>query len=919
MGEVCSPRLAVGTTYEPYTVPLVSRRQRWQFRLLVAAWLVGQVSFWAWWLQGDHVVSLLGMFLNSLLLVWTTFLPAWLLFFVGRARRPNPAVPLPDGRVAMVVTKAPSEPWPLVRNTLEKMLTQDFAHPYDVWLADEDPSAETRAWCAEHGVQVSCRKGVAGYHNPTWPRRQKCKEGNLAYFYEVMGGYDRYDFVSQLDADHVPEPEYLTEVMRPFADPTVGYVAAPSVCDANAKTSWSARGRLFAEAALHGVLQAGYNAGFAPLCIGSHYAVRTAALRDIGGLGPELAEDFSTTVLMNAGGWRGAFAIDALAHGDGPISVGDCLTQEFQWSASVTRLFVSMWRECSDRIPLAARLQLGFGPIWYLLFTGNLLLGYLLPILALVFHTPWVSVNLIEFFVRASIPSAVALLTVAWIRRCGWLRPSTAPVLSWETVLFEYVRWPWMAIGIAHALIGRVLRREFSFRVTPKGVAEARPVAQRLLLPYFVIVLAEAGTTILVEHPGEAIGYAYLAWLAAASYTVVIAAVVALQLHENARRVRIPFVGRLRAALRSSSMPALSSVLVGAAMLVRGQAALAAVITPIADPNVGLPFNGAASVVLQQAASPAQATSPAVVTSPAQATSPEQVSVPAPANAVLPMDLASDHLNIGAYDPQLTLGDQPLNIEQWYVPQYDPQVLAGALAHAKNQRTPMVTIEPWPTPGSAATDVLGDVVSGKSDADLRQLARIAAANQPQVVLVRWGHEMELADLYPWGAQDPAEYQQAFRHVVSIFREEGATNVRFVWSPAGNSNSLDYYPGDDVVDYVGATVLEDAGWDAGWGLPPQSFDDLYGPRYRLLAPLGKPMIISELGVSGTPEYQASWLAAAAQSLGNYPNLVAAVYFNDVNPHVNGLATEPDWRLTGEPLSAFMALSEDGSVATTGTRS
>src|SRR5262249_27739776 len=136
--------------------------------------------------------------------------------------------------------------------------------------------------------------------------------------------------------------------------------------------------------------------------------------------------------------------------------------------------------------------------------------------------------------------------------------------------------------------------------------------------------------------------------------------------------------------------------------------------------------------------------------------------VTAPVSPILPMDLATDHLNVGAYDPELALADQPLNMEQWYVPQNDPQVLAGALAHAENQRTPLVTIEPWPTGGS--TDVLGDVVSGKSDDDLRQLARIAAASQPQVVLVRWGHEMELANLYPWSAQDPATYQQAFRHV-----------------------------------------------------------------------------------------------------------------------------------------------------------
>jgi cellulose synthase (UDP-forming) len=521
---------------------------------------------------------------------------------------------------------------------------------------------------------------------------------------------------------------------------------------------------------------------------------------------------------------------------------------------------------------------------------------------------------------RATIPTLVALLTLIWTRRQGWLRPVNAPVLSWEAILFEYVRWPWMVLGIAHALVGHLLRREFTFRVTPKGAAEVRPVAQRVLLPYFVIVAAEAGATILVQHPGEAIGYAYLAWFAAASYTVVIVAVVALQQHENARRAHIRLLGAACAALRSSMMPALSSLMVGAAMLVRGEAALAAVITPVANPNVVSPFNvspfnGAAAAVLQNAAAQKPTVSIAGAAQPDESEAvPTEVTMPA--NPILPLDLATDRLNIGAYDPQLALADQPLDMEQWYVPQNDPQVLAGALAHAENHRTPLVTVEPWPMNGS--TNVLGDVVSGKSDDDLRQLAHIAAASQPQVVLVRWGHEMELANLYPWSAQDPAEYQQAFRHVVEIFRVEGATNVRFVWSPAGNSNALDYYPGDDVVDYVGMTVLEDAGWDAGWGLPAQSFDEVVGPRYRLLAPLGKPMIISEMGISGTPEYQTSWLTAAAQSLANYPGLLAVLYFDDVNPHVNAVPTAPDWHLSGPSLSAFVNLASNTAIASTVTR-
>ena len=122
-------------------------------------------------------------------------------------------------------------------------------------------------------------------------------------------------------------------------------------------------------------------------------------------------------------------------------------------------------------------------------------------------------------------------------------------------------------------------------------------------------------------------------------------------------------------------------------------------------------------------------------------------------------------------------------------------LLAGAIAHAQDRRTLMVTIEPWPTSGQPANaDVLGDVVSGSADGQLRRLADLAAANRPQVILVRWGHEMELSDLYPWGAQDPALYTAAYRHVVSIFRGEGADNVRFVWSPAGQCQRARLLPG-----------------------------------------------------------------------------------------------------------------------------
>ena len=92
-----------------------------------------------------------------------------------------------------------------------------------------------------------------------------------------------------------------------------------------ASRSWSARGRLYTEAVLHGPTLAGHSGGYAPNCIGSHYVVRTSALQEIGGLGPELAEDFTTTLMMSSHGWQGVFAVDAEAHGDGPETVSDCV------------------------------------------------------------------------------------------------------------------------------------------------------------------------------------------------------------------------------------------------------------------------------------------------------------------------------------------------------------------------------------------------------------------------------------------------------------------------------------------------------------------------------------------------------------------------------------------------------------------
>lgn len=515
----------VGLDSGRFLAPVLTGGLRWKYATMSLAWLAATVYFWAWWLRPEHVIEPWRFALVTSAMVWIYMMQAFFVAVFLKSRRSAAPDPVPGAlRVAMIVTKTPSEPFGIVRRTLEAMLAQD--HPHDTWLADEAPSPETLAWCAANGVKVSTRQGRADYHRPVWPRRTRCKEGNLAFFYDHWG-YDDYDVVVQLDADHVPQPGYLREMLRPFADPGVGYVSAPSICAANADRSWAARARLHSEAAFHGAFQSGYTGAFAPMCIGSHYAVRTRALKEIGGLGPELAEDHSTSMLMNAGGWRGVHAIDAIAYGDGPATLADMVTQEFQWSRSLVTLLLSHTPRYLGRLPARLKFLFVFCQLWYPLFAVTTATMYFVPMAALMFDVRFAHVTY-PAFIGHVLPTVILLTAFAFeVRRDGLFRPYRAPVIGWEKALFLCVQWPWVLWGCLMAVRDRLTGRFIDFRVTPKGEAASARLPAKVLGLYIVLALGCLVPVYLAGDLADAKGFLLLAMLNACLYgSIVIVAVV---------------------------------------------------------------------------------------------------------------------------------------------------------------------------------------------------------------------------------------------------------------------------------------------------------------------------------------------------------------------------------------------------------
>lgn len=513
-------------TGRPRLESLYARNDRIVLSCLTAAWMVSTASFWWWWFGRDDRRLLIGFVATTLVLLLSAVGPLWMMTALLRARRvvASPPVGL---RVAMVVTRAPSEHFPMVQRTLVAMLDQDYGQPYDVWLADEDPNPVTSAWCMERGVLVSCRRGDPTYQQDSWPRRARTKEGNLAFFYDHWG-YERYDVVVHLDADHIPTRGALRALVAPFANRSVGYVAAPSMVDNNAERSWPTRARLTIEAAMHGPIQAGHNDGWAPTCFGSMYAVRTEALRVAGGIGPELAEDFTTTLMLNAAGYTGAFAIDAEAHGDGPATLPDAMRQEMQWARSMTAVLLRVGRPWWGALPMRLRAKLGFSALWYPLLTAQMVLGHVLIMGAVLGGRPWVAVPIGDYVTNRALPALAMVAAIVYLARRGYLRPVGAKPLGWESALLTFLRWPWLAIGVWQGAWGRTT----TWGVTPKPLSGPSSFGARTVWPHTVVAGALLLSLMFATGDTDTLGYRWLALLLGGAYGAAITVAAVLHRHE---------------------------------------------------------------------------------------------------------------------------------------------------------------------------------------------------------------------------------------------------------------------------------------------------------------------------------------------------------------------------------------------------
>lgn len=228
--------------------------------------------------------------------------------------------------------------------------------------------------------------------------------------------------------------------------------------------------------------------------------------------------------------------------------------------------------------------------------------------------------------------------------------------------------------------------------------------------------------------------------------------------------------------------------------------------------------------------------------------------------------------------PAIVLSYKNWSIEPFYPPELDRVWAQGAVS--------MVTWEPQTAKGEGIP--LREIVAGRYDRYIRKSAEaVAAWGKP--IMVRFAQEMN-GRWYPWGlgvdGNTARDFREAWHHVFWVFRNHGASNVEWVWSPnedAGGSHPLAvFYPGDEFVDWVG---IDGFCWGGTIGWP--SFTSIFGSTYdRIVKLTAKPILIAETAAGEEGGDKAAWIASALErEAPRFSHVRGLVWFNDEDPRAD----------------------------------
>ena len=196
---------------------------------------------------------------------------------------------------------------------------------FRVWICDDGRRDWLKQLCDEHGCGYITRSD-----------NSHAKAGNINHALVYLHDLGNVaEFISILDADFVPRPDFLTRAMALMRDPAVGIVQTPQhfvnmdPFQGNLALSgiWPDEQRYFFD-----VLMASKDAWGAAFCCGTSSLIRFNQLMRVGGFPTDLVtEDYLVTLRLREIGYQTVYLNEQLSLGLAPEGLKEYITQRSRW------------------------------------------------------------------------------------------------------------------------------------------------------------------------------------------------------------------------------------------------------------------------------------------------------------------------------------------------------------------------------------------------------------------------------------------------------------------------------------------------------------------------------------------------------------------------------------------------------------
>jgi cellulose synthase (UDP-forming) len=223
----------------------------------------------------------------------------------------------------------------ILERTIIGAQSQDYDN-YRIFVLDDG----RRDW-----LRALCERRDVGYI--TRSNNEHAKAGNINNALRQLSNEEAGEFVAILDADFVPQPEFLSRALALFRDDEVGCVQTPQHFfnpdplqhGFGAASRWPDEQRFFFD-----VLLASKDAWGVAFCCGTSSVTRREALEQIGGFPTEsVTEDMLLSLKLKESGWKTAYLNERLSMGLAPEGVSEYITQRGRWCLGFMQIARSKW------------------------------------------------------------------------------------------------------------------------------------------------------------------------------------------------------------------------------------------------------------------------------------------------------------------------------------------------------------------------------------------------------------------------------------------------------------------------------------------------------------------------------------------------------------------------------------------------